>query len=100
MQMTDVVNRRRIRHAHMVNINHQIMLEGMRADFLKVDRISTKVVDLVRRGKQICAQNGAGNELNADLKPEYNCMTTSWVLIPGKSGNMKRRGEFYIAVGE
>ena len=30
MQMTDVVNRRRIRHAHMVNINHQIMLEGMR----------------------------------------------------------------------
>ena len=43
MQMTDVVNRRKIRHAHMVNINHQIMLEGMRADFLKVDRISTKV---------------------------------------------------------
>src|SRR5438105_452176 len=41
MQMTDVVNRRRIRHAHMVNINRQIMFEGMRADFLKVDRIST-----------------------------------------------------------
>ncbi|HMH07824.1 MAG TPA: hypothetical protein VK579_14180, partial [Terriglobales bacterium] len=37
MQMTDVVNRRKIRHAHMVNINRQIMLEGMRADFLKVD---------------------------------------------------------------
>src|SRR5690242_18448620 len=46
MQMTDVVNRRKIRHAHMVNINHQIMLEGMRADFLKVDRISCKVVDI------------------------------------------------------
>src|SRR5438270_8480292 len=26
MQMTDVVSRRRIRHAHMVNINQQIML--------------------------------------------------------------------------
>src|SRR6202142_1789691 len=52
MQMTDVVNRRKIRHAHMVNINRQIMLEGMRADFLKVDRISTKVVETVRRGKQ------------------------------------------------
>ena len=33
MQMTEVVNRRKIRHAHMVNINRQIMLEGMRADF-------------------------------------------------------------------
>src|SRR5579859_6532378 len=35
MQMTDVVNRQRIRHGHMVNIKRQIMLEGMRADFHK-----------------------------------------------------------------
>ena len=34
MQMTDVVNRRKIRHAHMVNIEKRIMLEGMRADYL------------------------------------------------------------------
>src|SRR5262249_35072256 len=31
-EMTTVVNRHRIRHGHMVNINRQIMLEGMRAD--------------------------------------------------------------------
>ena len=43
MQMTDVVNRRKIRHAHMVNINRQIMLEGMRADFQKVDRLSARL---------------------------------------------------------
>jgi aminopeptidase len=49
MQMTDVVNRQKIRHAHMVNINKQIMLEGMRADFLKVDRLSVKVLETVRR---------------------------------------------------
>ena len=43
MQMTDVVNRRRMRHGHMVNIDRRIMLEGMRADFNEVDRISTEV---------------------------------------------------------
>ena len=43
MQMTDVVNRRGIRHAHMVNIERRIMLEGMRADFHKVDELSLKV---------------------------------------------------------
>ena len=32
MAMTDIVNRRRMRHAHMVNITPQIMTEGMRAD--------------------------------------------------------------------
>ncbi|MGH9173030.1 MAG: aminopeptidase, partial [Vicinamibacterales bacterium] len=39
MAMTDIVNRRKMRHAHMVNINRQIMLEGMRADYHKVDRL-------------------------------------------------------------
>ena len=39
MQMTDVVNRRHMRHAHMVNIEKKIMLEGMRADFVKVEQV-------------------------------------------------------------
>src|SRR3954453_16152046 len=52
IQMTDVVNRLKIRHAHMVNINRQIMLEGMRADFSQVDRLSAKVIELVTRAKR------------------------------------------------
>ena len=33
MQMCNVVNQKKLRHAHMVNIEKKIMLEGMRADF-------------------------------------------------------------------
>src|SRR5262245_409243 len=44
-QMTSVVNRHKIRHGHMVNINRQIMLEGMRADFVKVDDLSERLVE-------------------------------------------------------
>src|SRR5579862_1672886 len=71
MQMTDIVNRRKIRHAHMVNIDKQIMLEGMRADFLKVDRLSTRVVERVRAARQIRAKTPAGTNLVADLNPNY-----------------------------
>src|SRR5580700_528628 len=60
MQMTDVVNRKKIRHAHMVNINRQIMLEGMRADFQKVDRLSAKVVAMVRKANRVRAKTAAG----------------------------------------
>src|SRR5881296_3151812 len=42
-QMTRVVNNHKIRHAHMVNINRQIMLEGMRADFCLVDALSQRL---------------------------------------------------------
>ena len=99
MQMTDVVNRRKIRHAHMVNINHQIMLEGMRADFLKVDRISTKVVETVRRAKQIRARTPAGTDLTADLNPEYRWLKTSGIISPDKWGNLPG-GEVFTTPGE
>jgi aminopeptidase len=99
MQMTDVVNRRKIRHAHMVNINHQIMLEGMRADFLKVDRISTKVVETVRRAKQVRARTSAGTDLTADLNPNYNWLKTSGIISPDKWGNLPG-GEVFTTPGE
>jgi len=99
MQLTDVVNRRRIRHAHMVNINHQIMLEGMRADFMKVDRISTKVVDLVRRAKQIRAKTAAGTDLTADLNPKYHWLKTSGIISPEKWGNLPG-GEVFTTPGD
>src|SRR5712691_1081911 len=99
MQMTDVVNRRKIRHAHMVNINHQIMLEGMRADFLKVDRISTKVVEKVRLAKQVRAKTSAGTDLTADLNPDYRWLKTSGIISPDKWGNLPG-GEVFTTPGE
>ncbi len=99
MEMTDIVNRRRIRHAHMVNINRQIMLEGMRADFLKVDRISAKVVDMVRKAKLVRAKTPAGTDLVADLNPNYKWVKTSGIISPDKWGNLPG-GEIFTTPGE
>lgn len=88
MQMTDIVNRRKIRHAHMVNINRQIMLEGMRADFNKVDRLSTKVLEIVTGAKQITATTEAGTDLTAHLDPNYRWLKTSGIISPDKWGNL------------
>src|SRR5882724_13482753 len=52
-EITAVVNHHRIRHAHMVNINRQIMLEGMRADFLPVDELSQRLVERARKAERI-----------------------------------------------
>jgi aminopeptidase len=99
MQMTDVVNRRKIRHAHMVNVNRQIMLEGMRADFLKVDSISVKVIEMVRRAKQVRAKTPAGTDLVADLNPNYRWVKTSGIISPDKWGNLPG-GEVFTTPGE
>ena len=99
MQMTDVVNRRKIRHAHMVNIDKRIMLEGMRADFLKVDRLSVKVLETVRKAKQIRAKTAAGTDLVADLNPNYRWVKTSGIISPEKWGNLPG-GEVFTTPGE
>ncbi len=99
MQMTDIVNRRKIRHAHMVNINKQIMLEGMRADFQKVDRLSAKVFERVRAAKQIRAKTASGTDLTADLNPNYKWVKTSGIISTEKWGNLPG-GEIFTAPGE
>ncbi|MGA2336464.1 MAG: aminopeptidase [Terriglobales bacterium] len=99
MQMTDVVNRRKIRHAHMVNINKRIMLEGMRADFQKVDRLSVKVMETVRQAKQIRAKTPSGTDLVADLNPNYRWVKTSGIISTEKWGNLPG-GEVFTTPGE
>jgi aminopeptidase len=99
IQMTDVVNRRKIRHAHMVNINRQIMMEGMRADFQRVDRLSQKVVVMVRKAAKIRAKTAAGTDLTADLNPNYKWLKTSGIISPEKWGNLPG-GEIFTTPGE
>jgi leucyl aminopeptidase (aminopeptidase T) len=99
IQMTDVVNRRKIRHAHMVNINRQIMLEGMRADFARVDRLSQRVVEMVRKASRIRATTAAGTDLIADLNPNYKWLKTSGIISLEKWGNLPG-GEIFTTPGE
>jgi len=99
IQMTDVVNRRKIRHAHMVNINRQIMLEGMRADFARVDRLSQKIVEMVRKASTIHATTAAGTDLTAELNPKYKWLKTSGIISPEKWGNLPG-GEIFTTPGE
>jgi leucyl aminopeptidase (aminopeptidase T) len=98
MTMTDIVNRRRMRHAHMVNITPRIMTEGMRADYRTVDRISQKVIDTVRTARQIRATTPAGTDITATLNPAYRWIKTSGLITPEKWGNLPG-GEVFTTPG-
>lgn len=88
MEMTDVVNRRRMRHAHMVNITAEIMTQGMRADFLAVDQLSQAVLERVRQATYVRATTPAGTDIHAELSPDYRWFKTSGIISPEKWGNL------------
>jgi len=88
IEMMDVVNQCGIRHGHMVNINHQIMIEGMQADFVQVDAISQRVVELARKARTIRATTAAGTDIVATLSPQLNWLKTSGIINKDKWGNL------------
>jgi aminopeptidase len=88
MQMMDVINPRHIRHGHMVNINKQIMVEGMRADFLEVDRLSQRLIEKCRRAQRVICKTDAGTNYVAELSPKLNWVKTSGLISPAKWGNL------------
>ncbi len=87
-EMTTVVNHHRIRHAHMVNINRQIMLEGMRADFCAVDELSQRLVEHARQADRITCKTPHGTEFQAELSPKLKWLKTSGIITRDKWGNL------------
>jgi leucyl aminopeptidase (aminopeptidase T) len=99
MQMTAVVTRRKIRHAHMVNITKQIMCDGMRADFREVDRISLQVMEIARGATQVRARTPAGTDLTAEMNPDYKWLKTSGIISANTLGN-RPGGDIFTTPGE
>jgi leucyl aminopeptidase (aminopeptidase T) len=97
--MCDVINRRRIRHGHMVNISRQIMNEGMRADFAEVDRLSTWLIEKARPAQEIRVTSKAGTDIRARFSPQLRWVKTSGIISPEKWGNLPG-GEIFTSPAE
>jgi aminopeptidase len=96
MAMFEVIRHQRIRHAHMVGIDRQIMLEGMRADFREVDRLSTWLLEKARPAREIRVTSKAGTEIVATLSPHLKWLKTSGLITPEKWENLPG-GEIFTA---
>jgi aminopeptidase len=86
--LTAIVDRRQIRHAHMVSISHRIMVEAMRADFDEVDAVSRRVLDRAIRAKKIVATSPGGSKLEATFDPSIHWLKTSGIISTSKWGNL------------
>jgi len=88
IDMTEVVDAQKIRHGHMVNISKQIMMEGMRADFLKVDELSQKLIDKASKAKFITIKSPAGTDMVSEFSPKLKWLKTSGIISVEKWGNL------------
>ena len=86
--LTAIIDRRQIRHAHMVAISHRIMVEAMRANFDEVDAISCRLRDRAEMAKTIVATSPAGSRIEATFDPAIKWLKTSGLISTSKWGNL------------
>ena len=86
--LTAIIDRRQIRHAHMVSISHRIMTEAMRANFDEVDAISCRLRDLAEKAQRIVATSPAGSRIEATFDPTIKWLKTSGIISTAKWGNL------------
>jgi aminopeptidase len=80
MAIVSVVERRRIRYAHMVGMTPRIMREGMRADYHRVDRLSQQLCEWMRRADSLRVCSPGGTCLTATFDPSLAWVKTSGLI--------------------
>jgi leucyl aminopeptidase (aminopeptidase T) len=86
--MTSIVTRKKMRHGHMVGINKQIMLEGMRADYRKVEDLTRRVWEKAKEAKEITCETPAGTAIKATFDKKLKWIATPGIISPEKWGNL------------
>jgi aminopeptidase len=88
MAIVAAVERRRIRYAHMVGVTPAIMMQGMRADYRLVDRLSTRLCERMRRALGLRVETPFGTSLSATFDPALHWVKTSGIISPRYWSNL------------
>jgi aminopeptidase len=88
MAIVATVERRQIRYAHMVGVTPGIMMQGMRADYRLVDRLSSTLCERMRTAASLRVETAYGTSLTARFDPALHWVKTSGIISPRYWSNL------------
>jgi aminopeptidase len=88
MEIVSVVERRRIRYAHMVGVTPEIMRQGMRADYRLVDELSQRLCERMRHARHLRVETRSGTSFTATFDPALTWVKTSGLINPRYWSNL------------
>lgn len=80
MAIVRVVERRQIRYAHMVGVTPEIMQQGMRADYRKVDELSDRLRERMLKAETLTVKTERGTSISAHFDPQLDWVKTSGLI--------------------
>ncbi len=88
MAIVRVVERRQIRYAHMIGVTPEIMQQGMRADYRKVDELSDRLRERMVRAETLTVKTEAGTSFKAHFNANLDWVKTSGLISPRYWSNL------------
>lgn len=88
------VKKHALRFANMINVNHEIMEQGMNADYSKIQEYSKKVYDTVKDAKKIHVTTKLGTDLTASFSKDLKWIVADGNITEEKWSNLPD-GEVY-----
>jgi aminopeptidase len=88
MAIVKVVERRQIRYAHMIGVTAEIMQQGMRTDYRKVDALSDKLRERMLQAETLTVKTEAGTFFNAHFNRKLDWVKTSGLISPRYWSNL------------
>lgn len=98
MAIVAAIERRRIRYAHMVGVTPRIMREGMRADYVLVDRLSTQLCERMDHATSLTVRTASGTDFRATFDRSLAWVKTSGLINPRYWSNLPA-GEVFTTPG-
>jgi aminopeptidase len=80
MEIVSVVERRRIRYAHMIGVTPEIMRQGMRADYRLVDELSERLCSRMRHARGLRVETRSGTSFAATFDSRLAWVKTSGLI--------------------
>ncbi len=95
--MLEIVQKNRIRHAHMIGVTDEIMSQGMNADYNIIRDFAGKLYVILKKAKNIKVTTPAGTDITAEFSPKIR-----WINMDGfitkDSWNNLPEGEIFTCV--
>lgn len=98
MAIVGVIERRRVRYAHMVGVTPRIMTEGMRADYRQVDLLSQQLCERMRHAASLTVKTPGGTDFRATFDHALAWVKTSGIINPRYWSNLPA-GEVFTTPG-
>jgi len=80
MEIVALVERRAIRYAHMIGVTPEIMRQGMRADYRKVDELSQRLCERMPTVTTLRVETAAGTSFTASFDSSLAWVKTSGLI--------------------